>query len=285
MFYPAPVMLLFVPWHVSSSNWQYFSLYSCCRADEKVTPPPTPYYPIPEATLPPLHLSCLQAVREARTHLPPPPQPQALPPRASPPRTEPPKPPSPLRKNHILPKKRPPLIKPAKISRPKSVKRAGHTPPHRPLVKRISLAAFLTPLPPKTSYQSLLLALQQASRAPPAPSPSLYTPPTPHPHTVYHDHFALLSAEHVPADFMDPVTSLPVCLPRELHTSCLQRKAAARDHNYSLGGAHRLSLPLSLPRALLVNSCVCEGEPLLYCPTCHSLYHAACSRLCPSCSV
>ena len=108
--------------------------------------------------------------------------------------------------------------------------------------------------------------------------------PPHHTHPVFHDHFALLSAEHVPQEFSPPITNLLVRLPRAMFGTCMQGRAAARDHCYSRH-SQQTSLKLSVPRSLLRTTCVCSGAPLMFCSMCHALYHVSCTyrNLCPSC--
>lgn len=175
---------------------------------------------------------------------------------------------------------------------------------------------YLSRLPPRTPYQSLLLALSQASK--PVKTPPLggtspqqqYIPPsTTHTHSVFHDHFALLSDTHVPSEFAAPVKSLPLQLPIRLYTSCMCGRVAQAEHSYAKASSEsdynvpsgqdvvpreeadskQFNLKLSLPRSLLHASesemCGCDKGPLVFCTQCHSLYHSVCSSstMCSTC--
>ena len=109
-----------------------------------------------------------------------------------------------------------------------------------------STGLYLTRLPPKLPYQTLLSALEQASKdnnalknkntdAPTAATViTSYTPPShQHNHSVFHDHFSLLSNEHVPTEFSLPITSLPIKLPRDMYRTCLRAKVVLEEHSYS----------------------------------------------------
>ena len=109
-----------------------------------------------------------------------------------------------------------------------------------------STGLYLTRLPPKLPYQTLLSALEQASKDntalknknTDAPTTATvitsYTPPShQHNHSVFHDHFSLLSNEHVPTEFSLPITSLPIKLPRDMYRTCLRAKVVLEEHSYS----------------------------------------------------
>ena len=117
-----------------------------------------------------------------------------------------------------------------------------------------STGLYLTRLPPKLPYQTLLSALEQASKdntalknkntdaptttaaaaAAAATVITSYTPPShQHNHSVFHDHFSLLSSEHVPTEFSLPITSLPIKLPRDMYHTCLRAKIVLEEHSYS----------------------------------------------------
>lgn len=186
---------------------------------------------------------------------------------------------------------------------------------------------FLTLLPPRTPYQSLLMALSQACKggikapskddvpSPLPPShvfpPSSSPPPEQqhsspssagkHTHSVFHDHFALLSTSHIPSEFCSPITSLSLQLPIDIYTACVRARVAREEHSYAKApellchGDIRereaaKSLKLSLPRSLLQSSetmspCACDRGALVFCSCCRSLYHSTCSSgtLCSNC--
>ena len=186
-----------------------------------------------------------------------------------------------------------------------------------------STGQYLTRLPPKLPYQTLLSALEQASKDNTAiknkndTSATIitsYTPPShQHNHSVFHDHFSLLSNEHVPTEFSLPITSLPIKLPRDMYHTCLRAKVVRQEHSYSKPSTtgsnsgsesvtvtppshlHQLvqkkqpqeqrhrelsvaGLKLSLPRSLIrtKENCECDGRALVFCSRCHSLYHTEC---------
>ena len=185
-----------------------------------------------------------------------------------------------------------------------------------------STGQYLTRLPPKLPYQTLLSALEQASKDNTAikhkndTSATIitsYTPPShQHNHSVFHDHFSLLSNEHIPTEFSLPITSLPIKLPRDMYRTCLRAKIVQQEHSYSKPSTgsnssnesvtvtppshlhqlvqkkqpqeqrhHELSvagLKLSLPRSLIrtKENCECDRRPLVFCSRCHSLYHTEC---------
>lgn len=183
---------------------------------------------------------------------------------------------------------------------------------------------FLTRLPPRTPYQALLLALSQASKPGKAPPPPYATPLPPpsapsaqHTHSVFHDHFALLSSPHVPLEFSTPVTSLSLQLPLDLYQACVCARIARVEHSYAkasdeavsrgeaggmreegesvapppAGAIDRLNLRLSVPRSLLGTNgggCNegCDKGALVICSRCQSLYHNTCtqSTLCTTCT-
>eukprot|EP00731_Ephydatia_muelleri_P031559 Em0023g66a len=260
-----------------------------------------PYYPVTEAALPADQLSCLQAIRKGRQSC------------------------KELSEHHrvssssihtttttttITPSNTniPLIVKPDKNHIINCVKRSTPVKPSRGtkhMLKNISSkklkkvlqleqdtkSAMLTSLPPKTSYQSLLTALHQACKEPsslPASSLDAFVPsPCHHEHCVFHDHFSTLSAQHVPLEFSDPVTSLPVSIPRELHTRHMLTQVVTREHSYAeRTQSQPLSFKLSVPRSLLTGACVCDGVALLFCAQCHSMYHASCTlgSLCPACA-
>lgn len=179
---------------------------------------------------------------------------------------------------------------------------------------------FLTLIPSSTPYQTLLMALSQACSEPPcgaasstsdaAPSSVLTDEPlsssSSHTHSVFHDHFALLSTSHVPSEFSPPITSLAMQLPIDIYTSCLRARVSREEHSYAKQpgtsqpadgkrkdeiGSRQLNLKLSLPRYLLQSSettslpCGCDRGALVFCSSCRSLYHATCSSgtLCSNC--
>ena len=171
---------------------------------------------------------------------------------------------------------------------------------HQLLTQPVNLPRdFLTRLPAKMSYQEILQTLISASASNPDVPPSnlshlsTYSPPFQHTHSVFHDHYALLSKEHVPIDFCFRVASLPLSVPLDFYSACLRAKAVSREHSYAKlwNSPHpkAKSFTLSLPRSLLRNrnGCVCDGKPWVFCTTCHSLYHSNCtdSTLCPTCYV
>ena len=161
----------------------------------------------------------------------------------------------------------------------------------------------LTRLPPKMSYHLVLGNLTQASKSNQTlPSTDVqqittYIPSSvEHKHPVFHDHFALLSREHIPTEFTNRAVSLPVSLPLELYSNCLQSKSIRSEHSYArtCKSTHpeevsSNSLTLSLPRTLLRtnDNCVCDKQPLVFCSQCRSLYHSMCTdtTLCPTCLV
>lgn len=176
-----------------------------------------------------------------------------------------------------------------------------------------STGQYLTRLPPKLPYQTLLSALEQASKdntaiknksnASGTPLITPYTPPSQqHTHSVFHDHFSLLSNEHIPTEFSLPITSLPIKLPRDMYHTCLRAKVVRQEHSYCKEPSTRSNsgnesvtvsvarLKLSLPRSLLrtKENCECDGRALVFCSRCHSLYHTECvsssgGTLCPRC--
>ena len=183
-----------------------------------------------------------------------------------------------------------------------------------------SIGQYLTRLPPKLPYQTLLSALEQASKENTAinttSTTTPYTPPSDqHTHSVFHDHFALLSNEHIPTEFSLPITSLLIKLPREVYESCLRAKIVRQEHSYSKTSDESTQLrlhqqqhyqqhhqqqqqqwelssaelKLSVPRSLIrtKESCECDGRALVFCSRCHSLYHTVCvgaeGTLCPNC--
>ena len=171
---------------------------------------------------------------------------------------------------------------------------------------------YLTRLPPRTPYQTLLLALSQASKPTKVPPHGIVSTPPPqqqynppsnmHTHSIFHDHFALLSDSHVPSEFASPVTSLPLRLPISAYNSYLCARLTQTEHSYakSLDSAHneefkggrvekdsqQLNLKLSVPRSLLQTSenCGCDKDALVLCCRCHSLYHSVCSNTSTFCS-
>lgn len=179
---------------------------------------------------------------------------------------------------------------------------------------------FLTLLPPRTPYQSLLMALSQASKgnrthssrddaspSPPPPSPPEQQSVSPsankqHTHSVFHDHFALLRNRHIPSEFSSPITSLSLQLPIDIYASCVRARITREEHSYAKApelscyrdaddaNSQQLNLKLSLPRSLLQNSetmspCGCDRGALVVCSSCRSLYHSTCSSgtLCTNC--
>lgn len=182
---------------------------------------------------------------------------------------------------------------------------------------RANSGQFLTRLPPRTPYQALLLALSQASK--PSKVPAVPFPPkqqqqqqpyislpttTAHTHSVFHDHFALLSEPHVPSEFCLPLTSLSLQYPIDIYTSCVRSRIARAEHSYAKPpntspngeargrgedstNAQQLNLKLSLPRSLLQtnDACGCDRGALVFCSQCQSLYHNVCSTstLCSTC--
>ena len=184
----------------------------------------------------------------------------------------------------------------------KSAIKKGLTTPLSPVLMRKLLKSpnpskdFLTRSPAQISYQEILQNLKAVSNYDPPANPSevcqittaAYSPPFHHPHSVFHDHFALLSKEHVPIDFCFRVTSLPFSLPLHYYSACMRGKAIFREHSYAqrMTTPHK-SLTLSLPRSLLTNSngYVCEDPPMVFCSLCRCLYHSNCTdmSLCPTC--
>ena len=194
-----------------------------------------------------------------------------------------------------------------------------------------STGQYLTRLPPKLPYQTLLSALEQASKDNTAiksknnASTTVITPYTPpsyqYTHSVFHDHFSLLSNEHIPTEFSLPITSLPIKLPRGMYHTCLRAKVVRQEHSYCKPSTssnesvtvtppshlHQLvqkkqpqeqrhrefsiaGLKLSVPRSLIrtKENCECDGRALVFCSRCHSLYHTECvsstaGTLCPRC--
>jgi len=109
----------------------------------------------------------------------------------------------------------------------------------------------------------------QGSQAHQHAAPGSYDASPHRTHPVFHDHLALLSAEHVPQEFSPPITNL-VCLPRAMFSTCMQGRAATRDHCYSRH-SQQTSLKLSVPHSLLRTTCVCSGALLMFCSMCHVL--------------
>lgn len=167
----------------------------------------------------------------------------------------------------------------------------------------------LTRLPAKMSYQEILHNLKAASDLDTPPPPTIsselstttsFSAPFEHSHSVFHDHFALLSKEHVPIDFCFRVTSLPLSLPLHHYSMCVCGKAVLKEHSYANmlasdsnidddAAAVQKSLRLSLPRSLLScqNGDECDVSPMVICPQCRCLYHFNCSDvlLCQTCLV
>ena len=269
-----------------------------CRSAPTPDDVSPPYYPVAEAALPPDQLSCLHAIRRGRQSC------------------------KGLSDHHPVSSSSihtttitssniniPLIVKPDKnhiincVKRSTSSDKPSRGAKHvlkkmssKKLKKVLQLeqdtkSAMLTSLPPKTSYQSLLTALHQACKEPssvPASSLDAFVPPPcHHEHCVFHDHFATLSAQHVPLEFSDLVTSLPVSIPRELHTRHMLTRIVTREHSYvERTQSEPLSFKLSVPRSLLTGACVCDGVALLFCAQCHSMYHASCTlgSLCPACA-
>lgn len=159
---------------------------------------------------------------------------------------------------------------------------------------------YLTRLPPRMSYQLILSNLVQASASNPMSTPTDIRPirthacpSVEHDHSVFHDHFALLSEEHVPSEFTNHIVNLPISFPLEAYNFCMQNRAIRNEHSYA-GTNNPLqpnvssSLTLSVPRALLRTKdvCACDKLPLVFCAYCRSLYHSTCTgtNLCPTCS-
>lgn len=289
--------------------WRLNQISISLRTEEAVRPVVTPYYPASE--LPDFHSKCLEAIRrpwnKAGGILPPAPPPPP-PPLAS--TTEdqltvkvPPSPGKEARNhgrtrnvsqsvlyNSLVKGHKSPSRQSKVHVKPNKAFVKPHKSPGKEILKRLKAPPtnhthFLTTLPATFSYNSLLLSLRQDSKTSPSSSPpssQQYPPAPPHKHAVYHDHFALLSARHVPDEFSEPVTSLLLSIPREHHTTCIQCRTTRLDHSYA--GLTPPSLSVSLPRSLLATECVCNGEPLTYCSLCQSLYHGACTRQCPGCS-
>ena len=254
-----------------------------CRDTVSPTLPP-PYYPSP--SIPPHLLASLKAIQanygvsSHQGRFPPPSPPAAQSSTANHIEAKPA--PKPTTQNNCIPNRRTHQLS-CKLR--KTMKASKQ----KPVVKRLGSihtrkAYQLTPLPPKTPFQTLLLALAQSSQPNPPPTPTKYVAPPAHPHPVFHDHFALLSAEHVPDEFSAPITNLLVRLPRTLYATCMQGRVVTRDHCYT-GLPDTASLKLSVPRSLLRTTCVCSGAPLVFCSMCHALYHISCTHrsLCPSC--
>ena len=162
---------------------------------------------------------------------------------------------------------------------------------------------YLSPLPHKMSYSSIIEALHKASRPhkslphqtphPCSTDPSS-SPPTLHSHPVFLDHFSTLHAHSVPTEFLSspppsPPAALLVSLPRSLHAVAVGHRAALSDHNYTpIVSDPPPTLPLSVPRSLLPlpSPCLCSSHKFTLCSTCNSLYHVNCSHgnLCPTCT-
>ena len=253
----------------------------------------SPYYPVTEVALPPDQMSCLQAIRKGRQTCKEP----CLPVPSSTTSTTTITTIIPLTvkpdKNHVINC----VKRTALLTSPRETKHMLKGISSKKLKKvlqtdQVTKSAMLTSLPPKTSYQSLLTALHQACSEPssrPVSSQDTFTPPPPHhQHCVFHDHFSTLDARHVPVEFSDPVTSLPVSIPRELHTRHVLTRVVIAEHSYAERTQSQppLSFKLSLPRSLLTGVCVCDGVALLFCAQCHSMYHASCTvgTLCPACA-
>ena len=193
-------------------------------------------------------------------------------------------------------------------------------------IRSHSSGQYLTRLPPKLPYQTLLSALEQASKDNTSTLSisriEHYTPPSnQHTHSVFHDHFALLSNQHIPTEFSLPITSLPVRLSRDIYHTCLRAKVIRQEHSYSktwLDATGSMPTPqlqqedkmqqdhqhqqknqreltlaelkLSVPRSLIRTreGCGCDGRALVFCSRCHSLYHSVCvgseGTLCPKCA-
>ncbi len=154
--------------------------------------------------------------------------------------------------------------------------------------------SLLTRLPAMMSYQEILHNLKAASESSTKSSkpPTSFTAPFQHTHSVFHDHFALLSREHVPVDFCYRVASLPLSLPLCYYDICVWGKAIFQEHSYAQmstdGDPPHKSLTLSLPRSLLSSQDgVCEDSAMVFCTLCRCLYHSNCSDvlLCPTCIV
>ena len=164
----------------------------------------------------------------------------------------------------------------------------------------LSKSSFLSPLPHKMSYSSLIDALHKASRHCRTPSlvvtsdPSM---PTQHSHSVFLDHFSTFSSVSVPSAFLSslPAQPLVVSLPSSFLNNLLRHRAVLSEHNYTpfSSDPRKNSLQLSLPRSLLPSpslsrhlSCS-SSRRLTLCSTCNSLYHISCSQgnLCPTCSL
>ena len=198
-------------------------------------------------------------------------------------------------KNHLMKRPaHPPQLKLSKVSHP--------LPPAKKMKPSSAnnRGMYLSPLPHKMSYTSLVEALHKASRGkaqsssaapqahPPPDSHITSSPPPPHTHPVFLDHFSSLDRRNVPQEFASSpqMTSLLVSLPRDVFTASVQLRASAADHNYTPVDSNCMSLKLSVPRSLLPSPCVCSGDPLLFCSICASLYHSTCSHgnLCARCA-
>ena len=174
---------------------------------------------------------------------------------------------------------------------------------------------FLSHLPPRTPYQTLLIALTKACKPNKAvlysrgishslnshpftkqnslSSPNSSSQVAPHTHSVYLDHFSTLAEAHVPLEFSYPVVSLPIHFPIKVYESYQCGKQIQEEHSYihrTKGSAgkmkKRMHFKLSVPRSILKkNDCMCEKGPLVFCSRCRSLYHSLCNTrtLCQSC--
>ena len=163
---------------------------------------------------------------------------------------------------------------------------------------------YLSPLPHKMSYVTLLDALHRASRhhTTPVTGPTTISPSPliTHTHSVFLDHFSTLHADSVPVRFLTslpspPSSELVVSLPRYHYTALCASHAILSEHNYTPLNPHPPTLPLSLPRSFLPpppphlathSSQECVAYKLTQCSTCNALYHGNCSHgnLCPSCT-
>jgi len=257
-----------------------------CRCKDKVDPPCLPFFPSSSSSLPEHHLRALKSIQTSYSDtvldVPPPPSPAKQKGSTAASQTETKPSPVPKLRNSFIPSRATHLLS-------SKLKKVVKTSKQKTTIKRLGSgqarkAHLLTPLPPKTPYHTLLVALVQGSQAHQHAAPGSYEAPPHHTHPVFHDHFALLSAEHVPQEFSPPITNLLVRLPRAMFSTCMQGRAATRDHCYSRH-SQQTSLKLSVPRSLLRTTCVCSGAPLMFCSMCHALYHVSCTyrNLCPSC--
>ena len=163
----------------------------------------------------------------------------------------------------------------------------------RGTVHNRSSGQYLTRLPPKLPYQTLLSALEQASKENTATKVvstlTRCTPPSKqHTHSVFHDHFSLLSGEHVPIEFCLPIKNLTIKLSREIYVTCLRAQLVRREHSYSKTASAELKLSLPRSKIRTKENRDVGGKTFVLCSKCYSLYHTDCisyeRTLCPSCA-